>query len=148
MKADLFYISRQVEFSAAHRLYREDWSEAKNRDRFGECANPHGHGHNYLLEVTLKGGVDEETGMVAHFSQVKQLLHELVVAPLDHRHLNYDVPFLEGTLPTSENLVRKLWERIAEASNGEGWSLHRLCLQSTSRNSVEYFGPPTQKESI
>lgn len=140
-EASLFYISRVVEFSAAHRLYREDWSETRNRDVFGQCANPFGHGHNYVLEVTLKGPLDPETGMVTHFSTLKKLLHELVVVPLDHRHLNHDVPLLEGILPTSENLVRVLWDELGKAAEGQPWRLHRLRLSSTARNHVEYYGP-------
>ncbi len=140
----IFHITRVVEFAAAHRLYREDWSEAKNFEVFGECSNPFGHGHNYLLEVTLAGKADPETGMVTHFSSLKRILHELVATPMDHRHLNHDVAFLRGVLPTSENMVRLLWERIGDAvgklSHGE-ISLHKLKLSSTARNWVEYFGP-------
>jgi 6-pyruvoyltetrahydropterin/6-carboxytetrahydropterin synthase len=135
-----FYITRQVEFASAHRLYREDWSPAKNKEIFGECSNPFGHGHNYLLEVTFKGEADPETGMVTHFSSLKRMLQELVVAPLDHRHMNHDVAFLQGVLPTSENIVRLLWEKIEKAT-GDRVALHKLKLSSTSRNWVEYFGP-------
>ena len=141
MKGSLLYISRTVEFASAHRLHREDWSEERNRDVFGKCANPYGHGHNYVLEVTVCGEADEETGMLVHFQSLKRLLHEEVVAPLDHRHLNHDVPFLAGVLPTSENLIRILWERLSRHADGQRWRLHRLKLASNPRNAVEYFGP-------
>src|SRR5690349_12174924 len=98
-----FKVTKVVEFSAAHRLYREEYAEAKNADLFGPCANPYGHGHNYVLECTFEGERDTESEMVVHFSTLKRMLNELVVAPLDHRHLNHDVDFMKGVLPTSEN---------------------------------------------
>lgn len=133
-----FLVTRVVEFSAAHRLYREDYSETENREAFGACANPFGHGHNYLLECTFGGPLDPETGMVVHFNRLKGLLHELVEAPLDHRHLNLDVPFLKGILPTSENLVAVLWRRLDDATKDQPWRLKKLRLSSTDRNWVEY----------
>lgn len=142
----MFLVSRSVEFSAAHRLFREDLSDAENLALFGPCSNPYGHGHNYVLEVTVAGPLDPATGMVVHFQDLKRILHEIVVAPLDHRHLNHDVPFLSGILPTSENLVAALWPRLdqairGEAARGRSWKLHRLKLSSTARNHVEYLGP-------
>lgn len=140
MKKELF-VTREVEFSAAHRLYREDLSDEKNFELFGKCANPYGHGHNYLLEVTFRGEVSPDTGMVVHFATLKRILEEIVVNPLDHRHLNHDVPFLAGVLPTSENLVFVLWDRIASAFGQSTFRLHRLRLSSSSRNWVDYYGP-------
>lgn len=139
-EAGFHYVTRQVEFASAHRLYREDWSETENRNVFAECANPHGHGHNYVLEATFRGRPDPRTGMVMHFREVKSVLAEVVVAPLDHQHLNH-VPFLDGILPTSENIVAVLWDRIAAATSGRSWTLYKLRLSSTPRNAVEYFGP-------
>jgi len=135
-----FLVTRVVEFSAAHRLYREEYGEEKNRDLFGACANPYGHGHNYRLECTFSGELDPDTGMVVHFGKLKQLLLELVETPLDHRHLNHDVDFLKGALPTSENLVAILWDRLDRAIQGQPWRLHRLRLSSSDRNWVEYSG--------
>ena len=133
-------ITRVVEFSAAHRLYREDWSTEANRETFGACANPYGHGHNYQLEVSVHGEIDAETGMVVHFQRLKSLLTEVVIAPLDHRHLNHDVPFMEGRLPTSENLLLALWDRLSIATVSEPWKLYCLRLKSTGRNWAEYYG--------
>src|SRR5688500_4447699 len=110
MRERLVYVTKRVEFCAAHRLYREDFSAEKNREVFGLCANPNGHGHNYVLEATFQGPIDPEGEMVIHFSSLKRLLEEVVVAPLDHKNLNLDVPFLSGVIPTSENLVVRLWE--------------------------------------
>ncbi len=137
----LVYVTRQVEFSAAHRLYRDELPEDENRSLFGKCANPYGHGHNYMLDVCIQGEVDPRSGMVVHFSELKLMLQELVVTPLDHRHLNHDVPFLQGILPTSENIVITLWGRIEGALQGKPWRLHHLRLGTTARNWVDYFGP-------
>ena len=135
------YLTRSVEFAAAHRLYREDWEDAENLRVFGACANPHGHGHNYILEVTVAGCRNPDTGMVTHLHNLNSLLKELVEAPLDHRHLNLDVPFLKGILPTLENLVIVLWERLEAEIPKEAWELSKLKLSSSSRNWVEYYGP-------
>jgi 6-pyruvoyltetrahydropterin/6-carboxytetrahydropterin synthase len=136
----IIYLTRVVEFSAAHRLSLPELSDAENLEVFGLCANPNGHGHNYLLEATFKGVQASQTQMVVHYTQLKRLLDEVVVVPLDHRHLNFDVPFLKGVLPTSENIVIKLWEEITGAIRGQTFTLHKLRLQSSSRNWVEYFG--------
>ena len=135
------YATRTIEFAAAHRLYREDWSEEKNHDVFGQCANPFGHGHNYLLEACFLGSPDPETGMVVHFNQLKKVLFEMVEAPMDHRHLNHDVAFMEGILPTSENMILAIWQRIEGAIKGQPFGLHRLTLHTSARNRVEYYGP-------
>lgn len=142
----ILQITRVIEFAAAHRLYREDWPEAKNREVFGDCANPYGHGHNYRLEVTVRGERDPETGMVVHFSRLKRILQEIITAPLDHRHLNHDVVFLTGILPTSENLLVALWDRLRAALGEEDFLLHSLKLWSNDRNGVEYFGPTIKVE--
>ncbi len=139
--AETFVVWRQVEFSAAHRLYREDWSESENHRVFGKCANPFGHGHNYQLDVAVRGPLDEATGMVVHFQDLKRVLAEVVVEPLDHKHLNHDAPLLAGKLPTSENLVRALWRQLERAFAGRPWTLDRLVLSSTEKNRVEYAGP-------
>lgn len=141
MQAPRLRISRKVEFSASHRLHRDDYSPEKNRRVFGKCSNPHGHGHNYELEVTLEGPVDPETGLVVHFDLLKALLQESVVEPLDHHNMNFDVPFLEGVIPSSENVVMRLWERIEAALGGGPVRLYRLRLKSSSRHEVEYYGP-------
>jgi len=137
----LMFITKQIEFCAAHRLFREDLSEEENRRLFGKCANPFGHGHNYVLEATFSGTPDKTTGMIVHFDSLSRLLEELVFNPMDHRHLNHDVAFLKGELPTSENIVIVLWEKISQTLNGQPFSLYRLKLSSSARNAVEYFGP-------
>lgn len=135
-------VTQRVEFSASHRLFRNELSAEKNREVFGKCANEFGHGHNYELEATFEGPVDPETGLVVHFDKLKGLLHELVVEPLDHHNMNFDVAFLRGVIPTSENVVIRLWERISDGMGGRGpVTLCRLRLSSSPRHFVEYEGP-------
>jgi 6-pyruvoyltetrahydropterin/6-carboxytetrahydropterin synthase len=133
------YITRQVHFNAAHRLYNPSRSRAWNERTFGPCANPNGHGHNYVLEVTVRGRPDPETGYVLDLGELKRILERAVVGPCDHRNLNRDVPFLKGTIPTTENLVLAFWRRIAPRIRaGE---LHCVRLFETPRNFAEYRGP-------
>jgi 6-pyruvoyltetrahydropterin/6-carboxytetrahydropterin synthase len=139
-RSKTLYLTRQVEFCAAHRLHRPDLSEEENLSLFGKCANPHGHGHNYLLEATFKGEVDPHTGTVVHFSSLKRLLDEVVISPLDHRNLNFDVPMMQGIIPSSENLIIRIWEEIERTIRGQPWSLFRLRLRSSTNNWVEYGG--------
>ena len=132
-------VTRRVHFSAAHRLHRSDWSEERNRQVFGDCANPNGHGHNYELLVTVEGEVDPETGYVLDLKSLKEIVGERVVADLDHRNLNLDVPWLEGLVPTTENLVVAIWRRLEPALPG-GIRLERLVLRETPHNEAEYRG--------
>ena len=106
-------ITRRLHFSAAHRLARPEWSDDRNRRVFGDCANANWHGHNYDLEVTVSGPVDADTGYVMDLKDLKDLVNRQVVDDLDHRNLNLDVPWLEGVIPSTENLVVMIWERIA-----------------------------------
>lgn len=108
-------LTRAVEFPAGHRYYRDDWDPARNEAVFGPCSRAPGHGHNYRVEVTVSGEVDPETGMVLDLSLLDRLLHELVKAPMDHTFLN-DLPeFSGGAIPTTENLARVVWNRLAPA---------------------------------
>jgi 6-pyruvoyltetrahydropterin/6-carboxytetrahydropterin synthase len=109
-------LTRVVTFSAAHRYHRPDWSDQRNRQVFGACNNPVGHGHNYRLAATVEGDIDAETGFSTDLAALDAVLHG-VIAPLDHQHLNHALPeFGEGRLiPTSENILMYLWPRIAAA---------------------------------
>jgi len=143
-------VTRRLHFSAAHRLGRDDWPDAKNRDVYGACANPNWHGHNYEIDVTVEGPVDPETGYVLDLKALRELVEERVIADLDHRNLNLDVPWLEGVNPTTENLVVAIWRRIAGGMPA-GVVLARLVLRETARNSVEYTGesqPQAQGEGM
>jgi 6-pyruvoyltetrahydropterin/6-carboxytetrahydropterin synthase len=133
-------VTRKVHFSAAHRLFRPEWSDARNRDVFGDCSNPHWHGHNYELDVTVRGAIDPETGFVMDLKSLKAIVEELVVEDVDHWNLNREVPWLEGVNPTTENLVVAIWDRLVDRLT-VGIELEVLTLWETPRNYVRYEGP-------
>ena len=137
---DLVRITRKAHFSAAHRLYRPEWSEERNAEVFGDCSNPNWHGHNYELVVTVEGAIDPETGFVMNLRELKDILEEKVVSDMDHRNLNMDVPWLSEVNPTTENLAVSIWNRISE-SLPSGANLASVIVNETPRNSVEYRGP-------
>jgi 6-pyruvoyltetrahydropterin/6-carboxytetrahydropterin synthase len=126
-------VTRRATFAAAHRLFRPEWDHARNAEVFGPCANPGGHGHNYVLEVTVSGEADPETGMVVDLRWLKQIVERHVVDHVDHRNLNSDVPFLRGVMPTAENLARCFWERLA-GPLGERARLTRVRVVETENN--------------
>jgi 6-pyruvoyltetrahydropterin/6-carboxytetrahydropterin synthase len=132
-------VTRRVHFSAAHRLGRADWSQEQNEAVFGLCASPNWHGHNYELDVVVEGEISSETGFVFDLKHLRDLVEREAITDLDHRNLNLDVPWLEGVIPTTENLVVNLWHRIAPALP-PGVKLARLILWETPRNWVEYSG--------
>jgi 6-pyruvoyltetrahydropterin/6-carboxytetrahydropterin synthase len=129
-------VTRKVEFSAAHRLFNPDWDDATNREVFGKCSNPHGHGHNYVLNVSVTGPLDEESGMIVNVSTLGSLLQREVVDTLDHRNLNTDVDFLKGVITTMENIAVKLAERLKPPLEDLGLRLVRLELSESTKNSV------------
>ncbi|HVM42523.1 MAG TPA: 6-carboxytetrahydropterin synthase [Gemmatimonadales bacterium] len=135
------YLTRTVQFSAAHRYFRPEWSEAKNAEVFGKCAAPHGHGHTYQCSVTVRGRVDETTGMSADLGLLDRLLAEEVVARLDHRHLNLDLPeYAYGrTVPTGEELCVDIWRRVA-ARLPAGCALASVRVQEEPALFAEYRG--------
>lgn len=132
-------ITRRAHFASAHRLHREDWSEEKNFEVFGDCANPNWHGHNYELIVSVAGPVDPETGFVMDLKQLKDVIQDRVVVDVDHRNLNTEVGWLEGIIPSTENLAVAVWRRIAPELP-EGVALSSIVIRETRNNSVEYRG--------
>lgn len=138
--AGTVYITRQVHFNAAHRLHNPAKSLAWNRRQYGMCTNPHWHGHNYVLEVTVRGQPDPETGYIVDLGELKRILHRAVVDPCDHRNLNTEVAFLRGTIPSSENLVIAFWREIAPLLPAAA-TLYRVRLYETPRNFADFFGP-------
>lgn len=133
-------VTRKVRFCAAHRYHRKEWSEEKNREVFGACNNPHGHGHNYELEATVSGPVDPQTGMVINLRRVDEILEEQVVSRFDHRHINEEVEGFEDTVPTSENLVLHIWKLIEPEFSREGIRLSRVRLREDAFLYAEYRG--------
>ncbi|HEX6489671.1 MAG TPA: 6-carboxytetrahydropterin synthase [Candidatus Dormibacteraeota bacterium] len=126
-------ITRRATFAAAHVLRRHDWSEERNREVFGGCAGE--HGHNYTLEVTVSGPVDPPTGMVLNLKDLDRVLRDAVIEHVDHKHLNRDVAFLEGVMPTAENLALAFWREI-EAGLGAG-RLRKVRLVESENNAAE-----------
>ena len=134
----MIFITRKVEFSAGHRLFNPDFSDGKNKATFGLCNNPNGHGHNYVLEVTLSGEVCDDTGMVFDLKELKKLTQREIIDKVDHKNLNVDVDYLKGIIPTAENLAIKFWE-ILEPKITKG-HLHEIKLYESERNYVVYRG--------
>jgi len=136
------YLSRRYQFSASHRLHSDAYSEEQNRATYGKCNNPHGHGHNYIVEVTAGGQVDPETGMVCDMVKLDEAVWKNVVARYDHTNLNQDEGFRE-LVPTTENLCIAIHERLAPvfASGDLGRvDLVRVRVEETENNSFEYAG--------
>lgn len=138
----MVYVSRKEHFNAAHRLYREDWSDEQNEAVYGPCANKNWHGHNFEIIVTVKGTPDPETGFVIDLKKLSTLIRSEVIEKLDHKNLNLDVPFMKGIIPSCENLVKEIWKLLEKDVNTLAMSgqLHGIKLYETPRNFVEYFG--------
>ncbi len=134
------WITRKVEFAASHVCRNPELSDADNERLFGDAANPRGHGHNFVLEVTLEGEPDPVTGMVYDLKQLKEVLNREVVEPMDHRFLNYEVPPFDKVIPTPENIAMEIWRRLAPQLNAGPARLHSVRLFETENHFVEYFG--------
>lgn len=133
-------VTRRLHFNAAHRLHRPDWTDERNAEVFGPCANPNWHGHNYEIEVTVAGQPDPETGFVMDLADLRRLVTERVIDDVDHRNLNLEVSWMQGVNPTTENFVIAIWDRLA-GRTPDGVDLERVVLWETPRNFVEYTGP-------
>lgn len=131
-------VSARLTFSAAHRLHNPDYDAEWNRRTYDKCDNPGGHGHNYTIQVSVRGTIDPQTGMVIDLKKLKDIVRQRVVDRVDHRNLNEDVDFLRGVIPTAENLARVFWRELAPAI--ERGSLYEVALQETEKNSVIYRG--------
>ena len=122
-------------FCAGHRLFNPKFSDDKNREIFGDCSNPHGHGHNYVLEVTVSGEIDPETGMIINLKQLKKVIEEEIIAKVDHKNLNMDVDFMHGIIPTTENFAQKIWEILDRKLGGS--LLDRIVIRESENNKIE-----------
>ena len=134
----LVYVTRRMHFSASHRLHSEALDEQQNSEIYGACNNPLGHGHNYDLEITVCGEPDPVTGMVIDLKNLKELVQREVIDHVDHKHLNYEVDFLAGQVPTAENIAVAIWRVLEKKFSGV--KLFRVKLYETERNLVEYYG--------
>ena len=142
---EIAYLTRTIRFSAAHRYYRPEWSEERNRAVFGACSNPHGHGHNYLLEVMVAGAPDPLTGFAADLGALDAALREVVLLPLDHQHLNHAVAEFQdgGLIPTTENILIWIWDRLAPRIPDT--HLVRLRLREDTDLCADYYGPTPEE---
>ncbi|MCH7973607.1 MAG: 6-carboxytetrahydropterin synthase [Bacteroidetes bacterium] len=134
----MVYVTRRETFNAAHRLYNSNYSDEENLRIFGKCSNPNWHGHNYVLEVVVKGEVDESTGFVIDQKDLKRVIREKVIDKMDHKNLNIETDFMQGVIPTSENIVIAIWEQLVnEIKQG---NLYSVKLYETEKNYFEYRG--------
>lgn len=136
----MVFVTRRERFNAAHKLYREDWSEEENLRVFGKCSNPNWHGHNYELYVTIKGEPDKMTGLVFDLKQLSDIVKQKVTDKLDHKNLNLDVDFMKGKMPSTEILAVAIWNEISPLIKAGNSQLHCVRIQETENNFVEYFG--------
>ena len=134
----MIYLTRKCEFSASHYYHNPEWSEEQNRRVFGKCANLNGHGHNYTLEVTVKGDIDPITGFVVDLKVLKDILNREVVDAMDHRHLNKEVPEFASKIPTTENIAIAIWQRLEEKLHVA--RLHRVRLYEMPDLFVDFYG--------
>jgi 6-pyruvoyltetrahydropterin/6-carboxytetrahydropterin synthase len=127
-------LTRRYHFSASHRLHTPKLSEAENRRIYGKCSNPYGHGHNYVVEVTLGGPVDPETGMIANLAELDPFVEREVLEPFDHKFLNEEVPEFRTEVATTENLCREIFRRLKSFPAAR---LEKVRIEETSKNSFE-----------
>ena len=136
----MIYITRRERFSAAHRMFREDWSDEENQKVFGKCSNPNWHGHDYVLYVTVRGNISEETGYFMNINTLKEIIKEKIIDKVDHKNLNIEVGFMLGRIATSENLAVAIWNELKPAIEREGAVLHCIRIGETENNTIEYYG--------
>ena len=134
----MVYLTKRVRFSASHRLHNPELGDEENRRIYGPCNNPNGHGHNYLLEVTVAGQPDPRTGMILNLDDLAKVMDERIVNDVDHKHLNHDVAWLAGVIPTVENLTKVFWRALADAI--PAGSLVSVKLQETENSWATYRG--------
>ncbi len=137
----MIYVTRKTHFNAAHRLHNPDKSDEWNEQTFGKCNNQHWHGHNYVLEVTVAGQPDPETGYVIDLGRLKSIIKEKILDPCDHKNLNLEVPFLKNIIPTSENLAKAFFDELRadiEKAASKNSKLYSVKLFETERNIAEY----------
>ena len=139
----MIYVTRKAHFSAAHRLYNPTFSDERNEATFDKCNNAMGHGHNYIIEVTVAGQPDPLTGYVIDLKKLSALMDEYIINKVDHKHLNFDVPELRGIIPTAENIALVFWQML-EPKITDG-KLYSVKVFESDNNFVEYKGEPVEK---
>jgi 6-pyruvoyltetrahydropterin/6-carboxytetrahydropterin synthase len=142
------FLTIRTHFAAAHRLARPELSQEENEQIYGKCARPHGHGHNYLVDITVRGSIDPRTGMVCDLSALQRLVDDLVVEPFDHTFLNKDVPFFAECVPTAENIALHIADRLSSPIKAIGAQLHKVRLQESPNNAAEVYAEVPQLEML
>ena len=130
-------LGRRYRFSASHRLHSSKLSEEENRRVYGKCNNPHGHGHNYVVEVSVSGAVDPATGMIANLADLDSFVEREVIEPFDHKSLNEDVSAFRENVPTTENICKEIFARLRRFPKAK---LERVRVEETGNNTFEYAG--------
>jgi len=136
----MIYITRRERFTAAHRLFKEEYSDQENLEVFGKCSNPNWHGHNYQLFVTVKGEINPETGFLINLVDLKNIIREKIIAKVDHKNLNLEVDFLDKKFTSTEVIAVAIWGELESNIEQMGASLHCIKISETENNSVEYYG--------
>ena len=134
----MIHLTRKEHFCASHVLSNPKFSEKENFEIYGKCANPHGHGHNYEIEVTVAGEPDKDTGMILDLKKLSEIIEKEIIDKVDHKHLNIDVGFLKGVLPTAENLAMVFWKILKPKI--EAGKLYSIKVSETTNNFAEYRG--------
>lgn len=135
----MIYITRRERFNAAHKLFREGWSDTQNLEVFGKCSNPNWHGHNYELFVTVKGNINPETGFVMDLKELKRIIRTYVSDKLDHKNINLDVEFMRGKMASTEVLAKEIYNQLRPHIEVYQVKLHSIKLFETENNFVEYI---------
>jgi 6-pyruvoyltetrahydropterin/6-carboxytetrahydropterin synthase len=140
MNVIMIYLTRRERFCAAHRMFRQDWSDEVNHNVFGKCSNPNWHGHNYVLWVTVKGELSAEYGFLININLLKEIILDTIISKIDHKNINLEVEFMKGKIATTENLAIAIWNELKPSVEKEGVLLHCIKIEETENNSVEYYG--------
>jgi 6-pyruvoyltetrahydropterin/6-carboxytetrahydropterin synthase len=136
----MIYLTRRERFSAAHRMFKPEWSDEQNQVVFGKCSNPNWHGHNYVLYITVKGHQAANHGFVININILKKIINEKIIQKVDHKNLNLDVDFMKGMITTTENLAIAIWNELKSPIEKEGAELYCIKIEETENNSIEYYG--------
>ena len=136
----MIFLTRKEHFNAAHRLFRPDWTDEKNNEVYGKCANPNWHGHNYILLVTVKGEIKPDLGYVVDLKTLSKVIRETVIDRLDHKNINLEVDFMKDKVASTENIAMSIWTELEPVIKALDIELHCIRLEETENNFIEYFG--------
>jgi len=136
----MIYLTRRERFSSAHRMFRPGLSDEENLRIYGKCSNPLWHGHNYVLKVTVRGEIDPVTGYFMNATRLRDIIKERIISKLDHKNMNLETDFMAGKVATTENLAIAIWNELRAPLAAEGAQLHRVKIEETENNFVEYYG--------